>query len=696
MADNKVQNPTNPVNESVKVYGQSRTTFPTSYQHLTSELYGLLNPFFAMEGVEGDTIPLNSIENLISDATKSPLMSGINKCKDYYSVPMRAILPHTWELIYANPSQGDDVPEDANSTLLLRPFMNLFKYWFSPEYYTSALDDMSSESTTYGQRSLFLVQTFIKVVLLAESFFSNGSLLAKSGAHLSPLFRLVNQYGHTSTFDFDRWFDVNFVEFLENHVGGITIDGVVYSTSLTGDNVVNVSIRRLIELMREYPDFTIYSFTYGGDETLSQVFTDVLEVRIVGEEGVFKPDFITVGTDVFINISRLLAYQIVCYHFYTNDKVDSIYSAHLYRQMMRSAAGMLYSTSGSYNPTSSQINQTRYYFERNGEEIEYDLFSQKVLYQLSSKVSSVNPVEVIQAASQLASLNWACCFFRNIFGLNRSLRYGDYFTGARPSPLAVGDVDTTVVDNSVNAVDMTRSLLMQRFLNSVNRVGQKFSDYVKMLSGKTPPPPVTDPRFLSHTKTNIGKFEVENTADNQGHIVSILRNGASQYAFSYDVTEPCIIIGLSWYEVARIYSRTVDRQFYHRTRFDMFNKFFQYQGDQNIAKREIDSSYINYPDQNFAYTLRYMEYKQRINVASGAFVDNLPAYAFITDNEYSGSPFERANTISPEYIRSRPSEFDRFFAMPGGFSLGSYYHFIVKYDNQCNAVRPMEYAPSVL
>lgn len=694
MADNKSQNPTNPVNESVKVYGQSRTTFPTSYQHLTSELYGLLNPFFAMEGVEGDTIPLNSVENLISDATKSPLMSGINKCKDYYAVPMRAILPNTWELIYANPTQGEDVPEDSNSTILLRPFITLFKYWFDRASYTDALNSMSVDQTTYGTRKELLFRTFIKVVLLAESFFSDGSLMAKSGAHLSPLFRFVSSNGNVAPFNFDRWFDVKFVEFLENHVHSIVIDGVEYSHLYSGGNYVNVSMRRFIELMREYPDFTV-GYTTNESGALTSAFTTALTVEIVGDNSYF-PDIATISADRFINISRLLAYQIVSYHFYTNDKVDSIYSANLYRQMMRSAAGMLYSTAGSYQPNSSQINQTRYYFERNGEEIEYDLFSQKVLYHLSSKVEAVNPVQVINSPSALSQLGWACCFFRNIFGLNRSLRYGDYFTGARPSPLAVGDIDTTVVDNSVNAVDMTRSLLMQRFLNSVNRVGQKFSDYVKMLSGKTPLPPVTDPRFLAHSKTNIGKFEVENTSDNQGHIVSILRNGASQYAFSYDVTEPCIIIGLSWYEIARIYSRTVDRQFYHRTRFDMFNKFFQYQGDQNIAKREIDSSYMNYPEQNFAYTLRYMEYKQRINVASGAFVDNLPAYAFITDNEYNGSPFERADTISPEYIRSRPSEFDRFFAMPGGYSLGSYYHFIVKYDNQCNAVRAMEYAPSVL
>ena len=102
---NKVQTPTNSVNDAHKTYRQSRTTFPMTYLHYTTELYGLLNPFFAMEGVEGDTIPLNSLEDLRTHTLQAPLMSKVSKNKDYYVVPMRAILPKTFEMIYANPTQ---------------------------------------------------------------------------------------------------------------------------------------------------------------------------------------------------------------------------------------------------------------------------------------------------------------------------------------------------------------------------------------------------------------------------------------------------------------------------------------------------------------------------------------------------------------------------------------------------------------
>lgn len=127
----------------------------------------------------------------------------------------------------------------------------------------------------------------------------------------------------------------------------------------------------------------------------------------------------------------------------------------------------------------------------------------------------------------------------------------------------------------------------------------------------------------------------------------------------------------------------------------MFNKFFQYQGDQSIFRKELNARWLTFPDLNFAYTLRYMEYKQRASIATGGFVSHLPAYAFVTDNGSVGD-FRADQNISPEYIRSRPSEFDRFYSALTGASLGSYFHFIVRYVNECNAERPMEYAPSVL
>ena len=50
--------------------------------------------------------------------------------KDYFFVPYDAILPNSWQKIYRNPSQCDDVPNDANTVIgdvrLLFDFARIF------------------------------------------------------------------------------------------------------------------------------------------------------------------------------------------------------------------------------------------------------------------------------------------------------------------------------------------------------------------------------------------------------------------------------------------------------------------------------------------------------------------------------------------------------------------------------------------
>lgn len=683
---NTVQTPTNPVNDAHKQYNQSRTQFPMSYLHYTTENYGLLNPFFAMEGVPGDTIPLESKHEVRAHTFKAPLMSSITKNKDYYNIPMRAILPRTWELIYANPTQGDDIPEDANCCLDIWLIFQNIAYNFG-----------SLDSHLDKQVGAHEFGTIMRYLLFCELFLSDGCLLSKMGYRLSPLFRYETD--DRKIMSFDSWLDLKLPAFLQKVNPVIEIDNEQYYLDL-GENThqrngTRVSQSRFMELIRDYPDFTVV--TAESSALVSDLFEDKSHyiVLIPGDESEKCP----------INIGRVLAYQLVSYHYYSNDKVDAIYSAQLYRGLMQALAGQIMNTFDPNSAASSDdINSIRKYFNYNGELLEYDLFSEAVLKGIiRSGIFNTNSSAFgffLQDSTGIYNQSFAIVgFFRNMLGYNRSLRYGDYFTGARPFPLAVGDVNATVVSGQVNAVDMTRSLLMQRFLNAVNRVGRKFAPYVQLLSGRTPAADPTNPQFLSHDVSSVGSFEVENTGDNQGNIVTIARSTDSRYAFSYDVNEPCIVIGLSWYEVQRVYTKTIDRHAFHRTRFDMFNKFFQYQGDQAIYRKELNAGWLVSPDANFAYTLRYMEYKQRPSIATGGFVEHLPGYAFITDNQDAGFQIFDQDfnyRISPEFIRAQQAEFDRFYSSLTGISLSGYFHFIVKYTNICEPQRQMEYAPSIL
>ena len=88
-----------------------------------------------------------------------------------------------------------------------------------------------------------------------------------------------------------------------------------------------------------------------------------------------------------------------------------------------------------------------------------------------------------------------------------------------------------------------------------------------------------------------------------------------------------------------------------------------------------------------------MEYKQRVSYASGGFIRHLPSWAFVTDNK-DGNPADV--NITPEYLRSSPTEFDRFYKSLLGHSLGRRFHFITMNTNVLAPYRQMVYAPEIL
>ena len=124
----------------------------------------------------------------------------------------------------------------------------------------------------------------------------------------------------------------------------------------------------------------------------------------------------------------------------------------------------------------------------------------------------------------------------------------------------------------------------------------------------------------------------------------------------------------------------------------MFNPDFQYIGDQPVYGVELGYPYGSSIPEVFAYQSRDMEYKQRFDVASGGFIENLPGWIF-DDNDRLALDRGR---LDPDFIRSRNTEFDKFFLSLTGYSLGSYFHFICITDNNVNAKRAMAVDPQIL
>lgn len=693
--------PTNPLNEPKKNYSQGKNTFPLSYDHATTMSYGYLTPHFVFNSVEGDTVPLNSKHRLMSPTLKSPVFSKVLMNKDYFSVPMRAILPKTWELIYANPVQGDDVPWDANCVVRMD---NLIPCLIQP----LILPSMSTAIDNVKK-----LQMIIKMVLILESVFSYGGLPTRLGYNLASGLRistgnglLGDSYSNTNTYgkmlSFDEWFELYFVPFLKHYAPKISVDDkYIFVLDESGErkeaNVVPVDTRGMLEIMRNNPDWFIVS----SDVITSQENMWLAQNVLINKSAWCYSNGNSVDSDeeasVF-NLDRIIAYQLACSQYFTNEKVDYVFTSKMYQEMMRTLAA------GCLSPISNQSVNTSAikFFEYNGNLIQYDVFSGNTLALIFHKLNGSYWIHdgSTSVTESTQYINYIFGFFMNLFGLRQSLRFGDYFTGARVEPLAVGDVTAQVADSSVSAIDVTKSILMQRFLNAVNRTGQRFKDYIKMMSGVNIGPDSDEPRYLAHSSSVVGGMEIENTAEDQGNIVTVLRSSDSNYEFTADISEPGIVLGITSFAIKRLYCLASDKFFFKKDRFDMFNKFMQYSGDQAITNHEVNllSDWLYGTDEAesaFAYTGRYMEYKQRNSIATGAFVNFLPSWLFVADNAFGLSVKSENDGLSPMYIRANSTEFDRFLNS-SYYSLAGHFHFIVYVSNECNASRAMDYNPSIL
>lgn len=656
---NNATQPTKAVNRQGVAVPRTHNTFDLSYNNYTTQLYGYYYPFFCLHAVPGDTVPLRTEVEVRSFAMKSPFLGGVTLKKDYYLCPMQAILPSTWELIYKNPSQGDDVPDDANCLIPKDTFSKIL----------SALDTLLSVAPDFSAAKKDVADR-IRMLFYAEAFFSSGSLFFNLGYKSSPIFGTDSD----NVYSFDTIFD-SFMKYLVGVGTSFSIklsngDTQIFRVSDTDKYIspnvpINVSVSTAISLMRENPNFNIVASKAGSPDSIVTGY----------QEGSFS-----IRTPLLpekdINISSILAYQLIWSQYFVNPQVDYIYNSEIYRETFRSNFINKFGSASWYTVPW----QT---FTYNGSHISYDYFS---LHYLSKVFETIRPEDYD--------------IVHYLFGLRQSLRFGDYFTDSRTRPYAPGVMDAPVVGEKVSAIDITKSVVMQRYLNAVVKLGNNFGDYLRGIFGTTPSPDYHFPKFIASSEVAVDGFEVANTSSQQqGLLVTNLKTSADKYEFEVSIDMPCIILGLSSFSVPRVYSQTCNRFFFHNDRFDDFNPMLQYIGDQDIRSIELSSctNREGQADGVFAYASRNAEYKQTFSVASGGFIDMLPSWAFLSDSLFQG--FFVPDTLipqSPEFIRAKDYEFDRFFEVQTGLSLGHKFHFILRYNNQNVCNRPMEVNPGIL
>ncbi len=646
----------------------SRSKFDLSYHNFITPSYGKITPFMSLETVAGDKIPIRSTHKVRSYTLKSPLMSDVYMQKDFFAVPMECILPLNWQKIFANPVVGDDVNAvECNCTfdpsILLPNFTNVISY--------------------FGKGAGWLPAKGLNYLFLAEKLLSKGSLFSNFGINLWSSFFYnhgtfvdsANQYSASvqDGSDFDDIIDVVLGYFRHLILGDANSEKLVATV-------------KYVQLDSGLTDgYVIKSRTFSPkDSSDVSYFEDLMdfcrenyltEFSINGPYTSYGAEIngfnLSDGTQsINLNIAPIAAYQICCAHYFTNDRIDYIYSAELYRQMMR---GFL-------------TNYSSATFEYNGVPMLYDELSGHWIYAMCELVTG--------GATNLETYK-AWYYLINLFNVNNSLRFSDYFTGSHLTPLAVGSTDVSVNTNQVSVIDITRNIQIQRFLNLVNKTGRKFEEYVGKLFGTYVAPDYHNPIYLGKIRDKVISYETENTGaaqqTNANSVTSTFSSTGNNFALEFDSDRPCILIGVCSFDIPRVYSRTVSRDALHIDRFDYYNPFMQFIGDQDVNTLELGFSR---GDREFSYQSRHAEYKTKYPICSGGFAKQnvLPSWQFVADLQY-----EASDTLDANFIRSRRSELDKFYVVLTGESPATRFHFICDFFNDLSSVsRPMVANPNIL
>lgn len=693
-SSNQATNPTNSLNVATPSVRRTFNRFNNSYVHYSTANYGEYTPFFVQEMNPADLKKFRSKTQVRTESLKTPLYSGVKMNKDYFFVPFDALLPNNWQKIFKNPSQGDDVPEDANMASL-DFLVQDGRLSLLISDYIEALDFLRTHPATGSsaaekQKRLNAMYVVYFGFPLMDAFFSSSGLCARLGSPFSHLFSFSIA---DKSYTWDRFAEIVYPTlFVDGMQFGFrfssagttgdylfTIDSSISGQSsfieqLSGTpSLARISPKDALALFRYYP-----SCMYGYNGWVDMY--DKLKFTSLGALGVINYEVVSTlpsagSQDAVFNYSRMAAYALCCSQFYTNGNVDSVYNAELYRDMMSSFVRGFFPASASMT------------FLYNGVKTQYDWLSSHFFDSAMSHAFSF-------AGDNGISFD-AIFYLRSIFDIHNTLKYGDYFSGAHTRPLAVGDVTAPVIGDKVSAVDITKAISYQRFLNVVVKLKNEMQDYLRTIFGTLPAPDYHEAKLVSHSEGAVDGFEVANTtSDNQGNLTSLLHNVQENFEFTLEIDQAGIALGVVSFVASRAYCLSSDRQVHIRDRYDMFNPMLQNIGDQPVLGVE-KSGFFAEP---FAYHSRFMEYKQRVNIASGAFVDKLRSYCIISDSlfEPSNALEVLAQNLTPAYIRLTPREFDRFFVVDGSWSYGNNYHFICEFDNESDDIREADYSPSIL
>lgn len=721
----------NPLNDPKYINQQGYNTYDLNNAQMLTPRFAEVTPSTVFETVPGDRHFLYGKGDTFLNQIDARLCSDVNAYHDYFFVPMRCVFPNNYEKMIPNPVKGDDLPWKALPQI---PLLRLLNYMFTNEV---SVTDLSNDSVsnvgeapfefywdTSDENEILHNRLLLNNLLYVAFVLSRGQLLDYLGYSLDRLSELyenqanygkyVNQFQKAiddffaslalQVSDYDDiptvfGIDVADPTLSSNHVYFFDGDAnrsdikVRYGYLSSSEDWTLSSWRGalydcfekglLIDLRyfdKNGHEYNIWENADRYGEHFRPIFDKLLyELRMIlwraKLNGVEDDEPFSVD---FVNPMRIVAYQMSVAEYMSNDTIDNIYTGELWMQNMRA---LMF-------PSENEVSREPT-FGYNGVDTEYDMFT-------------TGAFEYSFFGNAPRFMNRILPFLSNLLLLRRSLRYGDYFSTGRPNLLAVGQlgipVSTQQGVTQVNPIDVTKNLVLQRFLNAVNWVGSKFINYMTSIFGVKPSNTGVHPVFIAHRKVSLNRNTVTNTADNQGKQTTNLNGTTDEQALDVFIDDLGVIIGVVSYDALPVYPSGIDRNWSNSDRYSIFNPMLQNVGDQDIKLCELTGVVDDVRSENpFAYGVRYGQYKWGVTRAHGAFVNSLPGYCMLYPwHALSDDPSKFDLKINPDFIRDKPFYFDQFFASRTGVSPGTYYHFIQPVFNLHNAARKMQYQPPVL
>lgn len=682
-------NPQGSLNNPSTANRESYNTFNRSRKRLSTQRFDQVMPMYCQAQIEGDVSRLQVSHDLRSYTLKSPLLSDVQLHRTFFQVPWSAIMPRTWDKIYRQPIKGEDIEyTDVAPCVLIEDFVNAFAM---PVAYNSLsrYKSLFTRNATTG-RSEFVVNATnlsnlpLRPWLCCQLGLSRNSLVKNLGISLpyeklgdgchSLLVAILRAVADSNNAQTDGKYTGTTCLFYNNAAG------TSIQLPLNPDTTLSQIEAALDAALR---DPSVFYVSVGQDEataTLPEEYDWLADLSTAESASTLfynklsgmKQDPLSYFTSStlekdYINLMPVAAYQCILAQYYSNPNIDEIYTASMYLEQLYTAFDTAYSKGGLSRGLFSQASS----FTLNGIVNLYDAFAGRRISCLFKTLS------VLDGSDSTESYTWSLA--SAIFSIGASLKRGDYFVNARTQPLAVGDVSVTVSDNKVSAIDMNRSMWVQRFLNAVNRASQNIYEYIQAIAGVTPERIAPQPNFICDESFRIGNMEVENTADEQGKIVTLFRNAESRYMYEVYVDEPSWIIGVNTFNMDYSYSESSDRTMFIKDRLEWFNSFMQHAGDQEVLLRELYVDPLTYiGDVSFGYQLRYAEFKNSISQATGGFLDestDLDSYAAIFSLPKNSASWDRV--ISSQFIRNTNLDFDKFYSSLTGTNASNRFHFIL-------------------